>query len=175
MVIHKCPHCFTEFHEYVDLLEHFNIHTRLNRFKCRLCSRWFLYRHELPKHMNKEHNKKYHIACLDCGRTLPNNKILLAHYRTKHMKNDGTYDCYACQKSFTIPHKFTRHLQTVHQKDYFYSCQVCGRSLSSYERLQSHLLTHTGERPFKCDQCTKSYTASSILAKHKRDSHSGIQ
>ena len=36
-------------------------------------------------------------------------------------------------------------------------CSYCGRLFKTASQLKSHLRTHTGERPFKCDLCDKSY------------------
>lgn len=166
MVAHKCPHCFTEFPEYAELLEHFNIHIGMKRYKCRLCTKWFLYQRELPKHVSQDHNEKCRMTCVDCGKVLQNNRTFLQHYRIKHM-TDRTYECCLCNKSFEISGKFVSHLQ-VHQKNH--TCPVCGKPFS-YKRLQSHLCTHTGQRPYACDRCDRSYVSSSHFSKHKKNCH----
>ena len=53
----------------------------------------------------------------------------------------------------------------------------CEKFFSRPYRLQSHILTHTGERPFKCKElgCEKSYTREIHLRRHEKNSHSKIQ
>lgn len=45
-------------------------------------------------------------------------------------------------------------------------CCFCGKTLSSY-RLRVHMMCHITERPFKCDQCPKTYKYHSHLEDHK--------
>ncbi|CAG0892493.1 unnamed protein product [Cyprideis torosa] len=48
-----------------------------------------------------------------------------------------------------------------------FTCAVCGKSLSSKQKLQFHELSHTGEKPFACRICGKSFAQSSHLSTHK--------
>ena len=50
-------------------------------------------------------------------------------------------------------------------------CSVCDKATTKQD-LAMHLLTHTGERPFECDQCDYSTTQKGNLVTHKR-SHTG--
>ena len=47
-----------------------------------------------------------------------------------------------------------------------FECGVCHRLLSSNHSLKRHTLLHTGERPFKCSICDKSF-----VQVHHRDNH----
>lgn len=37
------------------------------------------------------------------------------------------------------------------------ACELCPSAFTSQSKLSEHMLKHTGERPFKCPQCDKSY------------------
>lgn len=53
-----------------------------------------------------------------------------------------------------------------------YPCQKCGLVSSSTANLKKHMMTHTGEKPFKCRSCLKSFRQQHHLVDHWRI-HSG--
>ncbi|KAM9314881.1 uncharacterized protein KZ484_024589 [Pholidichthys leucotaenia] len=49
-----------------------------------------------------------------------------------------------------------------------HSCSVCGKDFPYASKLQRHLRTHSGERPFPCSMCDKRFPEKGLLMIHER-------
>ena len=56
------------------------------------------------------------------------------------------------------------------EDDFNFKCTFCLKNLSSRQNLREHLYTHTGERPYVCNEpgCGQSFRQGSLLSIHKR-------
>lgn len=52
-----------------------------------------------------------------------------------------------------------------------YACHLCTKVFGWSTDLKRHILVHTGERPFKCENCQATFTRNFLLQKHQSKVH----
>ena len=68
--------------------------------------------------------------------------------------------------SKVLPHKQEKYKRSKCKTSQM--CQFCTKEFKNVSQLRRHERDHTGDRPFKCDVCEKSFTLSRNLCAHKR-------
>uniref|UniRef100_A0A672N5G3 C2H2-type domain-containing protein n=1 Tax=Sinocyclocheilus grahami TaxID=75366 RepID=A0A672N5G3_SINGR len=86
-------------------------------------------------------------------------------------KSNSYFTCHQCGKSFTQKGSLKSHM-IVHTGKKPYTCTQCGKSFTYKHTLNDHMRIHTGEKPFNCQQCGKHFTQKQNLTVHMRI-HSG--
>jgi uncharacterized Zn-finger protein len=52
---------------------------------------------------------------------------------------------------------FLQSHMRMHSGQRPFDCTVCGKSFSQESNLKTHMIIHTGQRPHRCDQCPKAF------------------
>lgn len=98
----------------------------------------------------------------------------------KHLRihsDERPFVCLKCNRAFRQSGCLKNHIASQHGTDISYICYYCQKSFPIKERLRLHMRIHSGEKPYKCSICSKSFARGgqvSILFEYSIRHHSRI-
>lgn len=130
----------------------------------------------------------FYRSCLFCGKVYSRANSLLTHLRRVHqytppapmssIADDSVriMECDICGATFDGP--YARGLLIYHLRAHVSAkrgrrrlapqiCKICEKQCISRRSLRDHILTHTNERPYRCDVCQKGFNAETTMKNHK--------
>ncbi|XP_023231301.1 zinc finger protein 423-like [Centruroides sculpturatus] len=141
-------------------------------YACQFCDKAFPRLSYLKRH-EQIHSDQMPFKCDYCQRLFKHKRS-----RDRHIKlhtGDRKYRCPHCESAFSRSDHLKIHLKT-HDNAKPFQCTVCNRGYNTAAALTSHMQNHkkesqAGHSPFRCLQCSASFTSSRDLQrlfKHKR-------
>ena len=167
------PGCSWSFVTQTKLNRHKQSHSKLKSFVCNVegCNKMFSTVYNLNAHL-KLHNREYCHKCDKCSDRFQTERELQLHTGQAHkLEMSPNLPCpvQQCSKAFFNKTSLDSHIKT-HSVPSNTTCNVCGKVFDRPSRLKTHMVFHTGDKPFPCDHqgCSWSFPTQSKLARHKR-------
>lgn len=105
-----------------------------------------------------------------CKAVFDKKQLFDTHMREHHPDAENPFICSKCPKNFPTLRRLHIH-EAIHLPDdqkYVHPCEFCDKRFSKLVNVQAHIRAiHTGDRPFICEECGKSFVAKGGLKEHK--------
>ncbi|XP_033231824.1 zinc finger protein 271-like [Belonocnema kinseyi] len=176
-----CPKLFkrkSDMNAHVNRMHHKGTSKKpVLKHNCDKCARSYNWLRDLSRHKRLVHTAvKPEFTCDYCGFKTNVKSTLAEHIPLRHLQaSKKRRNCDKCSRSYTWLSALNRHKRLHHAmvKPQF-TCDFCGYKTRVKNTLSDHIHSrhlHTPKQKLYCNKCSRSYTWSSALNRHKRMHH----
>ncbi|XP_071445658.1 zinc finger protein 883-like [Hetaerina americana] len=169
----ECVDCGKVFEDREKLRKHGKVHRRDSAYSCEWCGKVFYRMDKMLQH-RRVHTKERPYHCDLCGKGFSRSDKMTEHRRI-HNTSVKPYECPECHKRFTRSDYLLQHRKTHVEDARKFKCETCNKGFVSNKDLVVHRGTHSLDRPFKCDECGKTFKRKGALNSHKKGTHMRAQ
>ena len=162
--LYKCDTCGEEFEEQFHLNNHICNIGEGTSHECGASGKLFTKRIAFKKHVHTHHIGLKSQVNIQFNENLNKCDIAVA--------KDDSFCCSATDKSSVSSTSWEQSCELIHnistdrdRAEECFRCVICEASFPWHDGLKRHVLTHTGEKPFKCDTSGAMFADSSNLVK----------
>ena len=145
----------------------FKCHGIKKAFFCDECGKSYKFKSNLEEHLLK--HKSVFFPCDKCDKKFSSKSGLYVHRREQHSSSlvRPSVKCDICSFVSKGMRNLKKHKETHNKAAYSrYSCSYCHKTFRNRNSLNVHTLIHTGEQPYRCNVCLKSFKRSHHLYSH---------
>ena len=145
----------------------------LGKFKCDKCNYIGECLAKLNKHKGK-HSEERPIKCQHCDKCFKDNYgSLRRHIERTHPDQCPDLPLLKCQVNGCQYRTKSKDALILHKRNHIlqFECNVCHKRFSRNNAFEIHKYIHLKDKPFKCDQCSKSFPGHRNLQRHINNLH----